>query len=82
MSGPVAIRLDDDVQATLEAAAHARGIALSSYLGELAIMEAHRVRRARIREQSKLAGAVVAGSAEAAPFYDDWGSPSAQLDRA
>jgi hypothetical protein len=36
--------------------------------------EAHRVRRERIRQQSRAVGAHVAASPEAREFYDDWSS--------
>ncbi len=75
MGHPVSIRLDDDVQATLEDAAKARGIGLSTYLRELAAGEARRVRRARIRAQSRSVAAHVAASPQAAEFYRDWGAP-------
>lgn len=48
MGRPVSVRLDEDVQMTLEAAAKTRGIGLSTYLRELAANEAKRVRRERI----------------------------------
>ena len=77
MVTPVSIRLDDDVQGTLEAAARARGIGLATYLREIAAAEARRVRRDRIREQSRAAAAHVAAMPEARAFYDDWGTPAA-----
>jgi hypothetical protein len=50
---------------------------LSTYLRELAAEEARRVRRARIRAQSRAVGEQAAASAEARAFYEDWGTPSA-----
>ena len=42
MGHPVSVRLDVDMQSTLEDAAKARGIGLSTYLRELAANEAKR----------------------------------------
>lgn len=80
MSGPISIRLDDDVQSTLSEAARERGIGLSSYVRELATVEARRIRRDRIRRQSRDVGAAVVATAAAASFYDDWGTPTVQLE--
>lgn len=77
MSHPVSVRLDDEVQATLETVARERGVGLSTYLRELATNEAKRLRRERIRAQSKAVGDYVASSPEARAFYEDWGTPSA-----
>ena len=46
MGRPVSVRLDKDIQVTLEEVAKARGIGLSTYLRELAVEEAKRIRRA------------------------------------
>ena len=78
MGHPVSVRLDNDVQATLEGAAKERGVGLSTYLRELAEIEAKRVRRERIRAQSRAVGAYVASSPEGRAFYEDWGTPSAE----
>jgi hypothetical protein len=78
MAHPVSVRLDENVQATLEDAAKERGIGLSTYLRELAANEARRVRRERIRAQSRAVGAYVASSPEAHAFYVDWGTPSTE----
>lgn len=77
MGHPVSIRLDDDTQTTLEDAAKARGIGLATYLRELAANEARRVRRERIRAQSRAVGAYVASSPEGQAFYAEWGTPTA-----
>jgi hypothetical protein len=77
MGHPVSVRLDDDTQTTLEDAAKARGIGLATYLRELAANEARRVRRERIREQSRAVGAYVASSPEGQAFYAEWGTPTA-----
>ena len=78
MGHPVSVRLDNDVQVTLEAAAKERGVGLSTYLRELAEVEARRVRRERIRAQSRAVGAYVASSPEGQAFYQDWGTPAAE----
>jgi hypothetical protein len=78
MGHPVSVRLDDDIQATLEDAARERGIGLSTYLREVAANEARRLRRERIRAQSRAVGAYVASSTEAREFYADWGAPTGE----
>lgn len=70
MGKPISVRLEAQIQSTLEAAARARGIGLSTYLRELAEREATRVRRERIRAQSAAVGAYVAGSVEGRAFYE------------
>jgi hypothetical protein len=75
---PVSVRLDDDTQSTLEDAARARGIGLSTYLREVAATEAGRLRRERIRAQSRAVGAYVASSPDAREFYADWGTPAGE----
>lgn len=78
MGSPVSVRLDDDIRETLEAEARARGTGLSSYLRQIAIETAQHLRRERIRAQSRAVGEHVAGSPEAAAFYQDWGTPRAE----
>jgi hypothetical protein len=51
---------------------------LSTYLRELAANEAKRLRRERIRAQSRAVGDYVASSPEARAFYVEWGTPSAE----
>ncbi|WP_114392290.1 hypothetical protein [Oleisolibacter albus] len=75
MAHPVSVRLDDTVQAILEDAARDRGVGLSTYLRELAESEARRVRRARIRAQSRAVATHIAGSDEARDFMDSWTTP-------
>ena len=75
MTAPISIRLDDDVRETLEAEARARHLGLSAYLRQIAAEAAARLRRDRIRAQSRAVGEYVASSAEAAAFYDGWGTP-------
>jgi hypothetical protein len=73
---PVSVRLDDEVRSALEGAKE-RGIGLSTYLRELAVAEAKRVRRELIRAQSHAVAAYVAASPEARTFHEDWGTPTA-----
>jgi len=75
MAAPVPVRLDDDVRETLEAEARARHIGLSTYLRQIGIETATRLRRERIRAQSRAVGEYVAESADAAAFYEEWGTP-------
>ena len=76
MGAPISIRLDDEVLETLEAEARARHIGLSFYLRQIAIETATRLRRERIRAQSRSVGEYVATSPEAAAFYEGWGTPA------
>jgi hypothetical protein len=76
MGSPVSVRLDETVQEILEDAARERGIGLSTYLRELAAAEARRVRRERIRAQSRAVAEYLATSPEARSFYEDWGTPA------
>jgi predicted transcriptional regulator len=78
MGHPVSVRLDDNIQVTLEEAAKARGIGLSTYLRELAANEAKRVQRERIRAQSRAVGAYVAAAPEGRAFYAEWGTPTTE----
>ena len=75
MAAPVSVRLDDDVRETLEEEARARRIGLSTFLRQIAIETALRLRRERIRAQSRAVGEYVAGAPEAAAFYLEWGTP-------
>ena len=75
MASPVSVRLDGDVRETLEAEARARHIGLSTYLRQIAIETATRLRRERIRAQSCAVGEYVAQSGDAAAFYEEWGTP-------
>jgi GNAT superfamily N-acetyltransferase len=72
---PVSIRLDENVRAALDEEARARGVGLSTYLRQVATETAHRLRRERIRRQSKAVGEHAARSPEAAEFYEAWGTP-------
>ncbi len=75
MTAPVSVRLDDDVRRILEAEARARHLGLSAYLRQIANEAAARLKRDRIRAQSRAVGEYVVSSPEAAAFYDDWGTP-------
>ena len=75
MAAPISVRLDDDVKETLVAEARARRIGLSTYLRQIAMEAAMRLRRERIRAQSRSVGEYVAASPEAAAFYQEWGTP-------
>jgi hypothetical protein len=74
MNAPLSIRLDDDVRATLAAEAEQRGIGLTSYLRQLAVDEAARLRRERIRAGSEAVARHIAASADAREFCEDWGA--------
>ncbi|HEV2300907.1 MAG TPA: hypothetical protein VGR91_04995 [Stellaceae bacterium] len=75
MSPPISLRLDDGVRETLEAEARTRRVGLSTLLREIAGEAAARIRRERIREQSRAVGEYVGRSPEAAAFYEEWGTP-------
>jgi RNA-splicing ligase RtcB len=80
MASPLSIRFDDNVLVTLDGGAKACGIGLATYLLDLATAEARRIRRERIREQSRQVAAYVAASPEAQEFLADWGTPTAKLE--
>jgi hypothetical protein len=75
MAGPVSIRLDDEVRATLEAEARSRNIGLATLLRQIAKEAARQVKRKRIREQSEAVGRYVASHPEAKEFCEFWGTP-------
>lgn len=79
MGVPVSIRLDDDVRDELEAQARARGIGLATLLRDLATEAAREARRARIRAATAAIGRRVAADPEARAFFEDWGTPSADV---
>jgi hypothetical protein len=78
MAALVSVLLDDDFRETLEAEARARHIGLSTYLGQVAVATAARLRRERICGQSRAVGDYVTTSGEAAAFYDEWDTPQAE----
>ena len=80
MGTPVSIRLDDDIQAMLETAARARGIGLATYVREIATAEAKRVRKERIRAETKRVADYIASSPEALEFCEFWGMPTSIID--
>ena len=65
----ISVRLDDDTQAALQDAAARSGVGLSTYLRRMAEAEARRVRRERIRDQSRAVARYVAQNPEAHDFY-------------
>jgi GNAT superfamily N-acetyltransferase len=79
MGTPISIRLDDDVRDELEAQARSRGIGLATLLRDLATRAAREARRARIRQASAAVGAHVATSADGQAFYEEWGTPRADV---
>ena len=79
MGAPVSVRLDDDVRTELEAQARARGIGLATLLRDLAAQAAREARRARIRQATEAIGRYVAESPEAREFFEDWGTPTANV---
>jgi uncharacterized protein (DUF1778 family) len=79
MTAPISIRLDSDVRETLETEARIKGVGLSTYLRDLAKQAARDVRRARNRADSERVAAYIATNPEAKAFFDDWGTPTAEL---
>jgi hypothetical protein len=77
MGTTISVRLDDLVHSTLERAAKARGIGLSTYLRNLAADEAARILKAHTWEQGERVGRYIAVSPEGKAFYEGWGTPSA-----
>jgi len=80
MPTPISVRLDDEVRTTLESEARIRGIGLATYLRQIAAEAARNVRRARIRAQSAAVGRAAAWQSDARSFYQDWGSPTTEVD--
>ncbi len=66
---------DDPGPFAFASEARVRRIGLSTYLRQIAGETAVRLRRERIRAQSCAVAEYVAGSAEAAEFYQEWGTP-------
>jgi GNAT superfamily N-acetyltransferase len=79
MGVPISIRLDDDVRDELETQARARGIGLATLLRDLATEAAREARRTRIHQASAAVGIHVARSAEGQAFYEEWGTPRADV---
>jgi uncharacterized protein (DUF1778 family) len=78
MGSPISVRLDDNAQEVLEAAARERGVGLSTYLREMAEREARKICKEKIRAESRAVAEYVASSAEAQAFYTDWGTPTVE----
>lgn len=74
MGAPISVRLDPDVQKTLEGEAQRRQIGLSKLLRQIAADAAWEVRRKRIREQSEAVAKYIASSPEAQEFTEYWGT--------
>jgi hypothetical protein len=79
MSGPISIRLDEDVRAELESQAREKGIGLATLLRDIAKQAAFESLRARIYAESERVGHVAASNPQAAQFYLDCGTPDAGL---
>jgi hypothetical protein len=79
MGVPISIRLDDDVRQELETQARSRGVGLATLLRDLATEAARAARRTRIRQASAAIGAHVASSADGQAFYEEWGTPGADI---
>lgn len=75
MNSPVSIRLNDEVRATLEAEAKARGLGLATLLREIAADAAREVRRERIKAESAAVGRFVAGDRDAQALINALGRP-------
>jgi hypothetical protein len=79
MGVPISVRLDDGVRRELEAQARERGIGLATLLRELATRAAREAEDARIRAESAAVARYVRSSPEAQAFYEDWGTPTANV---
>jgi hypothetical protein len=79
MGEPISVQLDDDVRIELEMQAQQRGIDLETLLCEIATRAAHDAQTARIREESAAVARYVRSSPEAQAFFEDWGTPTANL---
>jgi GNAT superfamily N-acetyltransferase len=80
MGAPISVRLDDEVRRELETQARERGIGLATLLRELATRAAREALEARIREESAAVARYVRSSPEAQAFYEDWGTPLADVE--
>ena len=78
MGAPISVRLDPDVQKTLQDEAKRRQIGLSKLLRQIAADAAWEVKRRRIREQSEAVARYVASSPEAQEFFEFWGTPRSE----
>jgi len=76
---PLSVRLDPGVRQILKEAAAAQGVSLRTYLRSVAAEHARARRRRRIRGESKAVGAYVRSSREGQAFYDEVGTPSAEI---
>jgi GNAT superfamily N-acetyltransferase len=76
---PISVRLDDEVRKILELDAKEHHIGLATYLRNLAGEQAKALRKARIRASSRRVGELVAKNPEARAFYEEVGTPTAEL---
>jgi uncharacterized protein (DUF1778 family) len=72
MAARISIRLDDDVRATLEAAAKEHGIGLATYLRNIATDRAKLLRKTKVREESRRVAERNRDDPDAREFYDFW----------
>ncbi len=79
MGAPISVRLDDDVRRELEDQARQQGIGLATLLRGLAAEAARDAKRRRIRAASAAVARYVASSSEAREFFEDWGTPTADV---
>jgi len=79
MGAPISIRLDDDIRTELEIQAQAQGIGLATLLRDLATAAAREARRSRIHQASERVGSHIAASSEGKTFYEEWGTPQANV---
>jgi predicted transcriptional regulator len=80
MGVPISIRLDDHIREELEIQAKLRRIGLSTLLRDLVTEAAREAKRARIRLASAEIGAQMGRSSDAQAFYQDWGTPNADVE--
>ncbi len=79
MAATLTIRLEDRDRETLEAAARAQGVGLSSFVRDLAEAEARRLRRAAIRAGGERVVSYLAAGAAAAAELEEYGTPVGDL---
>ena len=78
MSAPISVRLDQEVRDILEAEARHKNVGLSTLLRQIATEAAKEARRRRIRKQTEAVGKYAAANPDAAEFFEDWGTPTAE----
>jgi hypothetical protein len=80
MTALISIRLDADVQRTLELEAKTRGIGPATYLRQIASGAARQARRARVHAGSAAVACHVADDPEARAFVEAWGTQQPDLN--